>query len=71
MATIIKVEGIGESCAQTLAEAGASTRQVLLARGVFPQGRKEIAEKTGISDALISRWVNHSELLRNSPRLVI
>lgn len=53
MANIAKVEGIGASYAQKLAEAGISTTQALLEKGASPQGRKEIAEKTGISHTLI------------------
>lgn len=64
MANIVEVEGIGESYAQKLAEAGISTTQALLAKGASPQGRKEIAEKTGISRTLILRWVNHVDLFR-------
>jgi predicted flap endonuclease-1-like 5' DNA nuclease len=64
MAKIAKVEGIGEVYAQTLAGAGIATTQALLAHGATPQGRKQIAAKTGISPALILRWVNHVDLFR-------
>lgn len=64
MANLVKVEGIGEGYAQKLAEAGISTTQALLAKGASPQGRKEIAEKTGITQKLILRWVNHVDLFR-------
>jgi predicted flap endonuclease-1-like 5' DNA nuclease len=36
----------------------------LLARGGTPAGRKEIAAKSGVSDALILQWVNHVDLFR-------
>lgn len=64
MVNLVKVEGIGEIYAQKLAEAGISTTQALLTKGASPQGRKEIAEKTGISGKLILRWVNHVDLFR-------
>ena len=32
--------------------------------GGSPKGRKEIAEKSGISDALILKWVNRVDLAR-------
>lgn len=64
MANLLTVEGIGESYAQKLMEAGISTTQDLLAKGASPQGRKEIAEKTGINPTLILRWVNRVDLAR-------
>jgi predicted flap endonuclease-1-like 5' DNA nuclease len=64
MAKLTKVEGIGESYAQKLQEAGIRTTQALLKKGTSPQGRKEIAEKTGISGTLILRWVNRVDLFR-------
>ena len=36
----------------------------LLDAGAASHGRKEIAEKTGISEHLILKWVNHSDLFR-------
>ena len=64
MAKLTKVEGIGEVYAQKLQEAGIGTTQALLEKGASPQGRKEIAEKTGISGTLILEWVNHVDLFR-------
>ena len=64
MAKIIDVEGIGEVYAGKLAEAGLATTQALLEAGATPKGRKEIVEKTGISDKLILEWVNHVDLYR-------
>ena len=39
-------------------------RQALLERGATPQGRKELAEATGITGTLILEWVNHVDLYR-------
>ena len=64
MASLIKVEGIGPVYAQKLKDAGISTTEALLEKGASPQGRKEIAEKAGISETLILRWVNHVDLFR-------
>jgi predicted flap endonuclease-1-like 5' DNA nuclease len=64
MAKLTKVEGIGAAYAQDLQEAGVATTGALLKKGGSPQGRKEIAEKTGISGKLILRWVNHIDLFR-------
>ncbi len=64
MAKLTKVEGIGEAYAEKLAAMGITTTDALLEKGATPQGRKEIAEKTGISPKLILRWVNHVDLFR-------
>jgi predicted flap endonuclease-1-like 5' DNA nuclease len=64
MAKLEKIEGVGEVYAQKLREAGIRTTQALLEEGASPQGRKEIAEKTGISGTLILQWVNHVDLFR-------
>jgi predicted flap endonuclease-1-like 5' DNA nuclease len=64
MPKIIEIEGIGGVYAKKLKEAGIKTVPGLLKKGATPQGRKEVAEKSDISDALILRWVNHSDLFR-------
>jgi predicted flap endonuclease-1-like 5' DNA nuclease len=64
MAKLTEIEGIGEFYAQKLQEAGIRTTQALLEKGASPQGRKEIAEKTDISEKLIMEWVNHVDLFR-------
>ncbi len=64
MAKIIDVEGIGKKYAGTLSKAGVKTTDALLKAGSTPKGRKELAEKTGITDALILKWVNHVDLYR-------
>ena len=64
MAKLVDVEGIGETYAAKLIGAGVGTTAALLDRGATPKGRKEIAEKAGISDKLILEWVNHVDLFR-------
>ena len=64
MANLLAVEGIGPVYAQKLNEAGIGSTQALLAAGGTPEGRKDIAGKTGIGDSLILRWVNHVDLFR-------
>jgi len=64
MAKLTKVEGIGEVYAQKLQEAGIKTTQALLKKGASPKGRKQVAEKTDISEKLILDWVNHADLFR-------
>lgn len=64
MAKLTEIEGVGEVYAQRLQETGIRTTQALLEKGGSPQGRQEIAEKTGISETLILEWVNHVDLFR-------
>jgi predicted flap endonuclease-1-like 5' DNA nuclease len=64
MAKLIAIEGIGEVYAQKLAEVGLQTTEALLEAGNTPQGRKDLAEKTGISGKLILEWVNRADLFR-------
>jgi predicted flap endonuclease-1-like 5' DNA nuclease len=64
MAKIIDIEGIGEVYAAKLQEAGVRSVEALLIAGSTPKARKELAEKTGISNDLILEWVNHADLYR-------
>jgi predicted flap endonuclease-1-like 5' DNA nuclease len=64
MASIIRVEGIGEAYAERLKAAGIRTTDALLEAGATAKGRKEIEEKTGIAHGLILEWVNHVDLWR-------
>lgn len=64
MASLIKIEGIGPLYAQKLKGLGIATTESLLQKGATPQGRREIAEQTGISDNLILEWVNMADLFR-------
>lgn len=64
MANLLDVEGIGEKYAAKLKEAGVANTDALLKIGSTPKGRKELAEKAAISEALILEWVNHVDLFR-------
>jgi predicted flap endonuclease-1-like 5' DNA nuclease len=64
MAKLVTVEGIGPVYAQKLQEVGIETTEALLEKGATPQGRKALAEETGISGKLILEWVNHVDLFR-------
>jgi len=61
---LIDIEGVGPAYAAKLQKAGVRSTESLLARGGTPAGRKEIAAKSGVSDALILEWVNHVDLFR-------
>jgi predicted flap endonuclease-1-like 5' DNA nuclease len=64
MSSITTIEGIGPSYAEKLKAAGISTTEALLKAGEKPAGRKALIAETGISDALILKWVNHADLFR-------
>jgi predicted flap endonuclease-1-like 5' DNA nuclease len=64
MASIVQIEGIGETFGKKLKMLGISTTQALLERGNSAKGRQEIAEKSGISEKLILEWVNRADLFR-------
>ncbi len=62
---LIDIMGIGEVYAKTLEEkAGLKTTDDLLEAGATRQGRKALAEKTGIDESRILRWVNMADLFR-------
>lgn len=63
---IIDIEGVGDVYAQKLQAAGINKASELLEKCAAPKGRKELAEATGISDKLILRWTNHTDLYRIS-----
>ena len=64
MANLEKVEGIGETYAKKLRDAGVGSTDMLLETGSTRKGRDELAAKTGIASKLILEWVNHVDLFR-------
>ena len=64
MAKLEVVEGIGIKYAKDLRAAGVRSTSDLLKKGSTPQGRKELADASGIGKALILEWVNHVDLFR-------
>jgi hypothetical protein len=48
------------NCAQLVS----GTVEALLRAGARPEGRKELAERTGIGDEYIMDWVNRADLMR-------
>ena len=61
---IMDIEGIGPVYAAKLREVGIRTTNKLLKKGATPEGRKEIAETSGIGHELILEWVNLADLYR-------
>ncbi len=64
MAKLIDIEGVGPIYAQKLKAAGVGSTDMLLKMGATPKGRKDLAEKSDISEHLILEWVNHVDLFR-------
>ncbi len=58
------LEGIGEKRGETLRQAGITTPAKLLAAGASRSGRKALAEKTGLEEKSILKWVNLADLCR-------
>lgn len=63
-ARIDMVEGIRSTYAKKLKNQGIKTTDNLLDAGSTKQGRKELAEKTGISETILLEWVNRADLFR-------
>lgn len=59
-----QIEGIGEVYGKKLNEIGIKTTDDILAKCATPKGRKEVAEASDISEKLILKWANHSDLMR-------
>lgn len=64
MASLAEIESIGSAFVAKLKEAGITAQDKFLVAGSTPKGRKELGDKTGISDKLILKWVNHCDLIR-------
>jgi predicted flap endonuclease-1-like 5' DNA nuclease len=64
MTKLLAIEGIGEVYFGKLQAIGIRTVEALLEAGKTPQGRKELAEKAGISGKSILEWVNRADLFR-------
>ena len=64
MANLIDIEGIGAAYADKLAAQGVTTTGDLLKAGATPKGRQDLEAATGISGALILKWVNKADLFR-------
>jgi predicted flap endonuclease-1-like 5' DNA nuclease len=58
------VEGIGPAYGEKLRTVGVNNTDQLLSAGKTKKGRTELAQKTGISEALILKWVNMVDLYR-------
>jgi predicted flap endonuclease-1-like 5' DNA nuclease len=59
-----EIEGVGAAYAGKLEAIGVPSQEALLEAGATPKGRKELADKTGISGKLILKWINRADLAR-------
>lgn len=64
MTDVAEIEGVGDVYAEKLGAAGIPTVEGLLDSGASSHGRKALSEQTGISEQLILKCVNHSDLFR-------
>lgn len=64
MTKLSKIEGIGASYSTKLNGAGISSIEVLLDQCAGKVARKDLAEKSGISEKRILEWVNRADLAR-------
>lgn len=59
-----EIEGVGTVYAEKLEAVGVKTTDDLLSRAATKKGREALAEESGISEKLILKWANHSDLMR-------
>ncbi len=64
MTKLQTIEGIGDTYAEKLQQAGIGSLEALLEQGKTAKGRADLVEKTGISNKLILKWVNRADLFR-------
>jgi hypothetical protein len=63
---ITEIEGIGPSFREKLQGAQIGSTDDLLEQCGSKQGRKSVAEKTGIGEAQLLKWANMADLMRIS-----
>ncbi len=64
MASLTKIEGLGDVYAAKLRGAGVGSVEPLLEKGSTSSGRKQIIADTGLSGKVLLRCVNHADLFR-------
>ncbi|OAI42311.1 ferredoxin [bacterium SCGC AG-212-C10] len=64
MTKLIEIEGIGETVARKLEDAGVNSIEHLLEVAGGRSGRESLAEKSGLTTKAILEWVNRADLMR-------
>ena len=64
MAKLTMIEGIGETLANKLRKGGVGSTDSLLKEGATKKGRIALAERCGIDEGRILKFVNHADLMR-------
>ena len=64
MTKLQTIEGIGDTYAEKLQQAGIGSLEALLEHGKTAKGRADLEEKSGVSGKLILKWVNRADLFR-------
>ena len=68
MTKLSNIEGIGPTYAEKLEAAGLTSEENLLKIFCDKKGRKDIAEKSCISEKLLLGWVNRADFVKNKGR---
>ena len=63
---MIEIEGIGPAYSEKLSAIGIETIDQYLLAAADRKGRKDLADKTGISPKLVLEWANRADLMRVS-----
>ncbi len=63
---IHEIEGIGPAYADKLATAAIKTTDDLLMKCGSPNGRRMVAQTTGINESTLLKWTNRADLMRIS-----
>jgi predicted flap endonuclease-1-like 5' DNA nuclease len=64
MASIDELGGLSIASARSLRQARIRTTEALLKRCSTRRGRRELADRTGITEAQVVTWVNRADLMR-------
>lgn len=64
MTKLQTIEGIGDTYAEKLEQAGIASLEALLEQCKTPKGRADLAERSGINDKLVLKWANRADLFR-------
>jgi predicted flap endonuclease-1-like 5' DNA nuclease len=64
MTRLNEIEGVGEVYSHKLHDAGIDSTEELLESCATPKTRRMIAERAGISEAMLLKWLNNADLFR-------